>query len=204
MRGVQTARGTPLNPPGKPRRVPTRRPSPPPPHPASGVRPRRVPVLLGVAILIIAADITSKSIVLAKLTNHPPIRLLDGFLTLTLLRNPGAAFNVGTSMTIAFTVIATSVVVYILRTARNLRSTGWAITLGLLLGGATGNLIDRIFRSPGAFRGAVIDGSRIPHWPVFNVADSAIVCGGIRSACSPCAASASMAPGRPGTGDRGG
>jgi signal peptidase II len=70
------------------------------------------------------------------------------------------------------------VIVYILRAARNLRSVGWAITLGLLLGGATGNLVDRIFRAPGSFQGHVVDWIQLPHWPVFNLADSSIVCAG--------------------------
>jgi signal peptidase II len=82
-------------------------------------------------------------------------------------------------MTIVFTAIAAAVIVYILRAARTLRSLPWAITLGLLLGGATGNLADRIFRSPGLFRGDVVDWIQWPHWPVFNLADSAIVCGGV-------------------------
>jgi signal peptidase II len=98
---------------------------------------------------------------------------------LTLTRNGGAAFNIGgTSMTIVFTAIAAGVVIYILRASRNLRSIGWAITLGLLLGGATGNLVDRIFRAPAPFRGDVVDWIELPHWPVFNLADSAIVCAG--------------------------
>ena len=96
-----------------------------------------------------------------------------------LLRNPGVAFSIGTSMTIVFTAIAAGVIIYILRVARNLRSVGWAITLGLLLGGAAGNLGDRIFRSPGWFSGHVVDWIELPHWPVFNIADSSIVCGGI-------------------------
>ena len=96
-----------------------------------------------------------------------------------MLRNSGAAFSIGTSMTIVFTVIAVAVIIYILRAARKLRSLPWAITLGLLLGGATGNLSDRIFRSPGVFRGDVVDWIELPHWPVFNLADSAIVCGGV-------------------------
>ena len=70
-------------------------------------------------------------------------------------------------------------IVAILRTARRLRSIPWAITLGLLLGGATGNLGDRLFRSPGFLRGDVVDWIQLPHWPVFNVADSSIVCGGM-------------------------
>jgi signal peptidase II len=71
------------------------------------------------------------------------------------------------------------VIIFILRTSRQLRSLPWAVTLGLLLGGATGNLTDRLLRSPGLFRGDVVDWIQLPHWPVFNVADSAIVCGGL-------------------------
>jgi len=142
-------------------------------------RPRRVVLLIAVALFVIAADVISKAVVVAKMAAHPPIRLLGGALTITLTRNGGAAFSIGTSMTIVFTAIALGVVVYILRAARNLRSIGWAITLGLLLGGATGNLIDRIFRAPGAFQGHVIDWIELPHWPVFNLADSAIVCAGV-------------------------
>ena len=128
---------------------------------------------------MLALDVVTKLIVVHALSNRPPIRLLDGFLTLLLLRNSGAAFSIGTSMTIVFTAIAAAVIIYILRAARKLRSLPWAITLGLLLGGATGNLADRIFRSPGLFRGDVVDWIELPHWPVFNLADSAIVCGGV-------------------------
>jgi len=113
-------------------------------------------------------------------TLPPPgrVRLLGGLLTLQVLRNSGAAFSIGTSMTIVFTLIAVGVIFFILRTSRRLRSLPWAVTLGLLLGGATGNLTDRLLRSPGLFRGDVVDWIQLPHWPVFNVADSAIVCGG--------------------------
>jgi signal peptidase II len=132
-----------------------------------------------VAAFVLAADVISKSIVVARMADHQPIRLLGGLLTITLTRNGGAAFSIGTSMTIVFTAIAVGVIVYILRTARNLRSIGWAITLGLLLGGATGNLLDRIFRAPGPFQGHVVDWIELPHWPVFNLADSSIVCAGV-------------------------
>ena len=121
----------------------------------------------------------SKTIVVATLSHRAPIRLLGGFLTLTELRNSGAAFSIGTSVTAVFTLIALGVIVAILRTARRLRSIPWAVTLGLLLGGAAGNLGDRLLRSPGFLRGHVVDWIELPHWPVFNVADSCIVCGGI-------------------------
>jgi signal peptidase II len=140
---------------------------------------RYITVLVGVAVFVLAADLISKAIVVADLAGHAPIRLLGGLLTLRLLRNSGAAFSIGTSMTIVFTAIAAGVIVFILRTARKLRSLPWAITLGLLLGGATGNLSDRLFRAPGVMRGSVVDWIELPHWPVFNLADSAIVCGGV-------------------------
>ena len=120
----------------------------------------------------------TKAIVVAELSGHPPVRLFGGLLTLQVMRNSGAAFNIGTSMTVVFTAIAVGVIIFILRTARRLRSLPWAVTLGLLLGGATGNLADRLLRSPAPLRGYVVDWIELPHWPVFNLADSAIVCGG--------------------------
>jgi signal peptidase II len=130
-------------------------------------------------VVVFVADLISKTLVVATLSHQPPVRLLGGLLTLRVLRNSGAAFSIGTSMTVVFSLIAVGVIVAILRTARRLRSIPWAITLGLLLGGAAGNLGDRIFRSPGPFRGYVVDWIQLPHWPVFNVADSCIVCGGV-------------------------
>jgi signal peptidase II len=143
------------------------------------VAPRRIAILIGTALTVLGLDIVSKVTVVATLEGHPQIRLLGGFLTLLVSRNPGAAFSIGTSMTLVFSAIAVSVIVVILRTSRQIRSIAWAITLGLLLGGATGNLADRIFRYPGLFRGYVVDWIEVPHWPVFNLADSAIVCGGV-------------------------
>jgi signal peptidase II len=161
VRGVQAAAGAPLS-------------------TAAGTGRRRIGVLIGVAAFVLAADAITKAIVVVHLRPYQPVRLLGNVLMLDLLRNPGAAFSVGTGNTIVFTAIAVIVVVAIIRTARKLRSLGWAITLGLLLGGALGNLADRIFRSPGLLRGDVVDWIELTrYWPVFNLADSAIVCGGI-------------------------
>ena len=147
------------------------------PDPAQ--RPRRIRLLVIIAVTVFVADLVSKTLVVATLSHQPPLRLLGGLLTLRVLRNSGAAFSIGTSMTVVFSLIAVGVIVAILRTARRLRSIPWAVTLGLLLGGAAGNLGDRIFRSPGPFRGYVVDWIQLPHWPVFNIADSCIVCGGV-------------------------
>jgi signal peptidase II len=175
---MQAARGTPLTGPGAP--ADGGQPDRPaePGEPGAAVTPRRVGILVGTALTVLALDLLSKHLVVANLSDHS-VRLLGGFLTLLVSRNPGAAFSIGTSMTLVFSVIAVSVIVIILRTSRRIRSIPWALTLGLLLGGATGNLIDRIFRYPGLFRGYVVDWIEVPHWPVFNLADSAIVCGGI-------------------------
>jgi signal peptidase II len=140
---------------------------------------RKIAVLFAVAALAYALDLVSKMIVVARLEHHEPIELLGDWLRLEAIRNAGAAFGIGEAFTIIFTVIAAAVIVVIARLARKLYSLPWAIALGLLLGGALGNLTDRIFRSPGVFEGAVVDFIAPKSFAVFNLADSAIVCGGI-------------------------
>ncbi|XVQ13827.1 signal peptidase II [Spirillospora sp. CA-255316] len=142
-------------------------------------RPRRVGVLITVALTALALDVVTKIVVVATLQDREPIELLGGLLTLRETRNSGAAFSIGTGYTVVFTLIACGVVIAILRTARNLRSVPWAVCLGLLLGGAVGNLIDRMLRAPAPLKGHVVDWIEVPNWPVFNLADSAIVCGGV-------------------------
>ncbi|WP_405151674.1 signal peptidase II [Sphaerisporangium sp. NBC_01403] len=146
------------------------------------LRAKRIGALAVIAVLIYVLDLASKTLVVKFLEGGEPVRVIGDLLQLRVIRNSGAAFSIGTGMTIIFTVIATGVVVAILRTARQLRSVPWAITLGLLLGGALGNLTDRVFRYPAPFQGHVVDWIEVfpvTHFPVFNIADSSIVCGGI-------------------------
>ena len=124
-------------------------------------------------------DIISKQLVVAKLTDHPDVTVIPHVLDLQLTRNSGAAFSLGTGSTVIFTVIAAIVAVVIVRTAPRLVSVAWSVVLGLLLGGALGNLADRLFRAPGFGRGEVIDWIHLHHWPYFNIADSAITIGGV-------------------------
>ncbi|MEU5392884.1 signal peptidase II [Streptomyces tibetensis] len=149
---------------------------------ATAERPRgrrRIAVLFAVATFAYAIDLISKLIVVAKLEHHPPIEIVGDWLKFEAIRNAGAAFGFGEAFTVIFTMIAAAVIVVIARLARKLYSLPWAIALGLLLGGALGNLTDRIFRAPGVFEGAVVDFIAPKHFAVFNLADSAIVCGGI-------------------------
>ena len=141
-------------------------------------RQRRTTLLLLTAAAVLLADVVSKIIVVATLRPGEQVELIGHVLRLTETRNAGAAFSVGTSATVLFTLVAVGVVIVIAREARRLTSAGWAVTLGLLLGGALGNLTDRLLRAPGPLRGHVVDWIELPHWPVFNLADSAIVVGG--------------------------
>jgi signal peptidase II len=136
-------------------------------------------VLASVAVTAYLLDLATKIMVVLWLEPRAEIPVFGEWLTLHAVRNSGAAFGMGQALTVVFTCIAAIVVVVILRLARKLYSVPWAIALGLLLGGALGNLTDRIFRAPGVFQGAVVDFIAPKHFAVFNLADSAIVCGGI-------------------------
>jgi signal peptidase II len=139
-------------------------------------RARALAAMFGVAIVVLAADAVSKTLVLERLPGHPPVRLPGGLITLSLARNAGAAFGVGPSYTVIIALLACVVTAFIIRTAARLRSLAWSVALGLLLGGAAGNLADRLLRSPGPMRGRVVDWINLPHFPwTFNLADSAIV-----------------------------
>jgi signal peptidase II len=140
---------------------------------------RRIAVLVGVAALAYVLDLLSKIWVVTSLEGRAPVDVIGRYLRLEAIRNGGAAFGFGQGMTIVFTIIAASVIVVIARLARKLYSLPWAIALGLLLGGAFGNLTDRVFRAPGFLQGHVVDFIAPEHFAVFNLADSSIVCGGI-------------------------
>ena len=137
------------------------------------------------ALAAFTADLVSKALAVAHIDQTDPgIRLLGGALYLVQARNSGAAFSVGTGATVILTAISIIVIVIVLRAARRLTSSGWAVALGLVLGGAMGNLIDRLFRSPSPGRGHVVDWISVlandGHvWPIFNLADSAIVTGAV-------------------------
>ena len=131
--------------------------------------------LVVVAVPVYVADQLTKAWATANLQPDQPRELLGSVLRLNLIRNSGAAFSIGTGATWILTAIACSVVLFVLFTARRLGSRGWALALGLLLGGSLGNLTDRMFRVPGPGRGHVVDFLQLPHFPIFNIADSAIV-----------------------------
>jgi signal peptidase II len=155
-------------------------PTPVPPQgPPRHGRRTQVRLLVAVSAAVYALDQATKVLADAKLGGRGPVEVLGPLLKLDLVHNPGAAFGIAGGATILFSLIAVAVVAVIVRTARTLRSTPWAVALGLLLGGAVGNLTDRVVREPGVLRGRVVDFLELPHWPVFNVADMGITCAAV-------------------------
>ena len=137
---------------------------------------RRVLVvaLLATAAVVLAVDQLAKAWAVRTLGDGRSIEVVGELVQLRLFRNPGAAFSFATGSTWIFTVIATVASIAIVRASRRLGSPLWALALGLLLGGALGNLVDRLFREPGFPQGHVVDFIDLPRLFVFNVADASI------------------------------
>jgi signal peptidase II len=140
---------------------------------------RRLRLLLSVAAVVLALDVVTKVLAVRLLTPGQPVPIIGDTVTWTLVRNSGAAFSMATGYTWVLTLVATGVVIGIAWMGRRLVSPWWALGLGMILGGALGNLVDRFFRSPGPLRGHVVDFFSVGWWPVFNVADPAVVGGAI-------------------------
>ncbi|MGY4646149.1 signal peptidase II [Cellulomonas sp. URHB0016] len=138
-------------------------------------RRRLLLTLVSITVTVLVLDQLSKIWALSALEGEGRRELLGTLLGFELVRNPGAALSIATGMTWLLTLVAIAVVVVVVRAARRIGSTLWAVALGLLLGGALGNLVDRLFRSPGVARGHVVDFIAYGNWFVGNVADIAIV-----------------------------
>lgn len=149
-------------------------PSTPAPEPSGGRR-RLYAVLGTLAAATLVADQGTKAWALATLTPGESVDLLGPWIRLTLLRNPGAAFSIGDGSTWILTVVSLAILGWVLVASRRVGNLPWAVALGLLLGGALGNLGDRFFRAPGPGRGHVVDFIAYADWFVGNVADIAIV-----------------------------
>lgn len=139
-------------------------------------------LLAGTALAAVVVDQVVKELCTKLLTEGDPVPILGGLVYLSLLRNSGAAFSLGSGYTWVFPIVTLAVIVFIVLMARRLRSVPWAIALGLVLGGALGNLGDRLFRAPGPFQGHVVDmislfGPYAEYFAVFNIADSCLSVG---------------------------
>jgi signal peptidase II len=147
----------------------------------TGVRSRRsagfVLILAGCAVFAYLFDQLTKWWVVSTMTEGDIIPVLPPLLHWHFIRNSGAAFSIGQDYTWVFTIVMVLVSVAILFYARKVRSAWWSVALGLLLGGALGNLTDRLFREPSFGVGHVVDFIAFPNFAIFNIADSAVVGG---------------------------
>ncbi|MGO4187261.1 signal peptidase II [Pseudarthrobacter sp. TAF60_1] len=148
-------------------------------HPApSSPRPRKrllLSLFAGFAAFAYAFDQLTKIWVTTTMVEGERIPVLPPLLHWYFIRNSGAAFSIGENVTWVFSIIMAGVSLAILFQVRKLGSAWWALALGLLLGGALGNLTDRLFREPSFAMGHVVDFIQLPNFAIFNIADSAVV-----------------------------
>lgn len=154
MQGLQAARGAALS-----------------AEDGTGTRKAVLPSFLAAVLVAWLIDQATKVAAVEWLADREPVRLVPGLLELTFLRNPGAAFGMGASMTVLLSIVSIGVAVVVVRMASRLRDRVWTIGLVLLLAGALGNLTDRLLREPGPFRGHVVDFIDYAGFFVGNVAD---------------------------------
>lgn len=138
-----------------------------------------LPLTLAVAFAVLLLDQLTKWIMVARFEGQPAVDVIGELLRFNVVRNPGAAFSLGSGFTIIFSFVALAVAAVIVKTASTLVSPAWAVALGGLLGGALGNLMDRIFREPSIFSGHVVDFIQLPNFAIFNVADIAVTCSAV-------------------------
>lgn len=143
-------------------------------------RPVVLAVVGALALVLLVMDQVTKNWAVATLPELDPQPFLGEVLQLTLLYNSGAAWGMGAEITPVVTCLQMAIVLGVIVFAiRSVRSPSYALALGLIMGGALGNIHDRLLRAPGPFHGAVVDFLELPHWPVFNVADIGVVGGAI-------------------------
>jgi signal peptidase II len=141
--------------------------------------PAHRPLLVaGLVIGIVGLDQLTKAWVVATLADGPQ-SIIGDTVELRLSRNPGGAFSLLTGFTPLLAVLAVIVAIVLVRVAHRMIDPVVVVALSLVLGGAVGNLLDRIFRAPGFLRGEVVDFIRVGAFPIFNVADSAITIGAV-------------------------
>ncbi|MET4780712.1 signal peptidase II [Glaciihabitans sp. UYNi722] len=148
----------------------------PPTKARAKVSVRALIALAVVALVVYGVDQVAKFLIASTMTEGELVSVLGTVLQFHFVKNSGAAFSIASGSTWVFSVAASAVTIFIISFARRIRSIGWAVLFGMLLGGTTGNLTDRLFREPGFGVGHVVDFIQVAGFPaIFNVADSFIV-----------------------------
>jgi signal peptidase II len=142
-------------------------------------RSRRALALYGTAAAVLALDQLSKHLVVGNLAGRPPVDLVGDVVQLRYTTNSGGAFSLLTGAPLFFGIMAMVIIGGIVYASRRAQPLAMLVILGLILGGALGNLTDRLLRGDALLRGEVVDFIKVGIWPVFNLADSCVVVGGI-------------------------
>jgi signal peptidase II len=142
-------------------------------------RARRALGLYGTAVAVLAIDQLLKHLVVSSLAGRPPVKVIASFVELRYTTNSGGAFSLLTGAPLFFGLMAIVIIGGIVYASRRTEPLSMLLVLGLVLGGALGNLTDRLFRGDELLRGEVVDFVKVGIWPVFNLADSCIVVGGL-------------------------
>jgi signal peptidase II len=148
-------------------------------EPAAAPRSKRVLALYGTAAAVLVVDQLLKHLVVTNLAGRPPLDVIGSFVQFRFTTNSGGAFSLLTGAPLFFGVMAIVIIGGIVYASRRAQPLSMQVALGLILGGALGNLTDRLFRGEGLLRGEVVDFVKVGIWPVFNLADSCIVVGGV-------------------------
>ena len=142
----------------------------------STVSVRALVALALVAVVVYLLDQVTKFFIVSTLTEGEQVKAIGQILQFHFVKNSGAAFSIASGSTWIFSIAASAVTIFIIGFSRRIRSVAWAVLFGMLLGGTTGNLTDRLFREPGFGVGHVIDFILVQGFPaIFNIADSFIV-----------------------------
>ncbi len=147
-------------------------------EPGSAPPTSRPLLIVGLVLFVVVLDQITKALVVRHLSDEP-LSIIGDTVEFRLSRNPGGAFSILTGFTPLLAVLAAIVAVVLVRVAQRAKDPVMVVALSLVLGGALGNLLDRVFRAPGFLRGEVVDFVRVGAFPSFNVADSAITIGAV-------------------------
>lgn len=143
----------------------------------SGTRARTL-LFLGIGVFLVFLDQLTKELAIASLADGSVIPVIGDILKFRLAYNDAAAFSLGVGQTWVLAIIASCAVLALLWFGPRAKNITWTIIAGLVLGGAAGNLVDRLTRAPGFLNGHVVDFISIPfNFPIFNLADTFLVIG---------------------------
>jgi signal peptidase II len=146
---------------------------------AEPARSRRMLAIYGTAAVVLALDQLTKHLVVVNLAGRPPLDLIGDFVQFRYTTNSGGAFSLLTGAPLFFGIMAMVIIGGIVYASRRAQPLSMLAVLGLILGGALGNLTDRLLRGEALLRGEVVDFVKVGIWPVFNLADSCVVVGGV-------------------------